>query len=385
MMGSSLEKKVSRRELLRGMGVMGAAVLLGCDTTTGRPGNGGNDESEVDRSYLQEFLEVVDRIVDEGLVSDDLVGRYLEYFSDPGPMTVKALELSYDAWKEDRVFHPELAFFEPDFLGIAPLNHILPSSSMPGILADPEHNGGLEPLVNYPINEDTTQYLGLNWGDVDGKPSPFLRKFAGYDECVVAPPDSIHQSSIKMSLRQYFDPDAEFGSRYRPWHPVFNGSLIPARVRNILVREYEYMGFTVSDCTLSVEHDVPDRDRRLLDLPFLRIVYAHLQPEEGMMRYDKHDFPVREGEMVSFGESLGGVNQHHGPAFLLDHSYQSSSGFGVPDVHFPEITTIDVLGGKYAPEGLRLLPTQPRYLDNRIYRPCASRGGWDWVPYPDEP
>ena len=104
------------------------------------------------------------------------------------------------------------------------------------------------------------------------------------------------------------------------------------------------------------------------------------------MRYDKHDFPVREGEMVSFGESLGGVNQHMGAAFLLDHSYRSSSGFGVPHVHFPEITTIDVLGSKYAPEGLRLLPTQPRYLDNRLYRPCArEEKSLDWLPYPDEP
>ena len=332
--------------------------------------------------HKREWIDQLRRVYGDGVVSLDRLRSFVDHFPTVGPMIPKAFELSYDAYRVDRAYEPDVVEFVPEHMGWIPLDKIVPRLELPGV----RHRLLGDPLTNYPINEDTWSFGLPDWSNLDpSRSSTFLSEFGFCDVCT-ATENVLNTGSIDMNVF------AEVvGDWFElKWFDVYAGNLTPGRVAGVSVYS-QFNPDEVRVFDMSVDWEVHPDDRSLFDVgSTIRFSYGHMTPNRDVI-FDEEDVGFKRGDVIAPGTRLGYINPRFA-SYELDFSVDVRGPFGLgPYIPIPEhlgfdfdrIYVMDILGADVYPVRRRPQATQPRYRDKRLLSPYTVDGVM--IPEPSEP
>ena len=320
----------------------------------------------------------------------------VDRFQTVGPVIPHAVRRSYEEFVKERVFDSELVF-DASTIGIVDLHQMLPAWSLPGRHADPDIAEVLsESPTSFPINYAAESISGPDWSDPSaGAFLGYLKKFAGVDECNGGG-RGFASSTLKMNMhREAAAPDSVIPPEVL-WHevslPTLPGSFV--RVRSIFVeRRSHYIDHHRANITF--REYVHPYDRSLVDTPWFDHLLSHVaavkEPVWIPSGGDPADvFAFAVGDVVT-PDAVSLYLTPWFPAFLLDYILMVPGDYGVGygNEHFAVEDPIsplraglsgrriiDLLAGRFYPEGVRVLSVQPRYNQNfLIQAACGFAGG----------
>jgi hypothetical protein len=287
--------------------------------------------------------------------------------------------------------------FNAGTIGVVDLHQMLPVWSLPGRRADPSISDDLvESPTAFPINYAVGRISAPDWSNPsDADFLGYLEKFEGIDECSFGG-RGLASSTLKMNLHRDFDPDSPTLMEVL-WHQVSLPTLPGAyvTVKDIFVERLpQYVDHHRANITFR-EH-VHLYDRSLVDTPWRDHVLSHVTEVQSPLWVPEGSgidpatvFTFAVGDSVVPSDIELYVVPWM-PAFLLDYTLEVPSDFGVGygNEHFavddpigPERggfsgnLLVDLLAGRYSPDGVRNLTVQPRYPQNFLIQASCGPGG----------
>jgi hypothetical protein len=324
-------------------------------------------------------------------VETETLQQIINRFTTVGPIIPHAVRRTHQEYTKEKEYDPELTF-NATTIGILDLHQMLPAWSLPSRWHDPniippgQDPLFIEPLTNYPINYNTNRPSGPDWLNETPEMLSGLKKFEGIEECNVGE-NILNVSSINMNLYRGLDPNSPTLGEII-WHevtlPTLPGALV--MVSEILV-ELRTIPYEHNSANIGFKQHIHPYDRTLVDTPYLEYRLTHIKPDK-VRYFNTEDLGLTLEQKVNPEDIKFYVNPHM-PAFLLDFTVLAEPDFGkgYGNEHFTTEEpigpargsgkrVIDIMMARHYPEGIQILPIQPRYSQNfKVYSPCSGFAG----------
>ncbi len=333
-------------------------------------------------NFEKQALDFYKQLLDDGF-SSSKIQDFVDYFSSVGPMTIFALNKSYESYKYFFQFNSDLVF-SPEFVGWIDIDGITNVKNelgdyylYPTRYADPNISG-LQRINSYPINRFSTdpgfEDLLPDSEDMD----TCFSKFYGFTKLKYYGENYSNNSIGTSSLDISFDRDKILSLSQTPGY--FNISPLKAKILTIL--NYRMMNtwdnYPYDDIDISLEMYIPPTDRRLFDTEThkLLFIYNHISlPGKTTISVDeyKNITGLYEGKIIDYGQQIGVIQHNVGNSDIIVDFLVTAIGntpelgtvtMTVPGRYFGKdvfFNTLDPTCGYVYPDHFKANTTNPAY------------------------